>query len=158
MKKIVIGLLIILLLAGCTQNKEKQLAQECVTKMIAYDTYNKSEKNKDNLPIILEQYFTEEGYHQFVTEKIGYIYPEFLRLSKAEDTEKIKIKKIKTSKQKDSIRLICDVEYTIIYPHKKIKMKDTIVLRIDRNNKITEVLILNTSDIIGKMFLDMRIM
>ncbi|WP_069999635.1 lipoprotein [Cellulosilyticum sp. I15G10I2] len=158
MKKIVIALLVMLVLSGCSQNKEKELAKEIITKMITYSTYTQTDKNEDNLPIILEAYFSDEGYKQFVAGKTGYIYPEYLRLTKASDTEKIKFKKIEMSKQKKGFRLTCHVEYSIVYNNKKIKMQDTLTLSFDEKKQVTEVLILNTSDIIHKMFLERRIM
>jgi len=162
MKKILIslfmGLLITLFLAGCTKDRQGKIAEEFITKMINCSTYNTTEKNEERLPIIFESYFSEEDYKQFVTSQMCYIYPELFRITQAKNIKGINIRQVHKIKQKDSIKLKYKIEYTLESENKKTKMKDEITLEISKKGKITEVLILNTSDVIHKLFLDIKVL
>ncbi|MDF2878909.1 MAG: hypothetical protein K0S30_2005 [Clostridia bacterium] len=157
MKKILVGVVVTLLLIGCCGDSKDKTAQLLITKMVACSTYSELEKNKEGLPVLLEQYFSPEGYESFVSSRVGFIYPQFFQRIKGEKTEKIKIKRVKKLKERDSVKFNYKVNYVVVFHGGKLKMTDQITVKMDKSNKITEVLILNTSDIIHKMYLDIKI-
>ncbi|MDF2594406.1 MAG: hypothetical protein K0R69_747 [Clostridia bacterium] len=157
MKKILMGILSILFLAGCSGHSQNKTAQVLIAKMTNCSTYSDLEKNKEGLPILVEQYFSPEGYERFVSSRVGFIYPQFFQRIKGEKTEKIRIKKVKQFKERDSVKFNYKVNYVVISNGEKVKMTDYITVEVDKSNLINEVLILNTSDIIHKMYLDIKI-
>ena len=158
MKKIAAIILMSFILSGCSTERQRDLAEEIIAIMISVPLESAREYNEDHLPVVLETYFSKDGYTQLVSDKTGYIYSEYLRLTGARDTEGIKIKKVKKNKVGPMTQLTCFVEYRVIYDEKKVKMEDTIVLSFNKENEVTRFLILNSSDIIGKMFLNLRVM
>ncbi len=149
-------MLIIALLAGCGKG-QKQVEEFLVT-LVTRSIYKEAETNKDKLPIELESYFTEEGYKDFVKLQMGYVYPEFFRLSKADATKNVQIKEVKKVKLGNETRLKYKVEYTVVYGKKQVKMKDQVTIKINKDYKITEFVILNTSDVMEKMFLGVKVL
>ncbi|MDF2612364.1 MAG: hypothetical protein K0S71_150 [Clostridia bacterium] len=156
--KLLIGVMGILLLAGCTKDTQEEKIEELITKMISCNTYQNAEKNKDQIPSEFEQYFSEDGYKQFITSQMSYIYPEFHRMSKAKDTTAIKIKQVSKIKLKDRTKFKYNLEYIVLVKNEKVKMKDQITIQVSRKNQVIEILILNTSDVMHKLFLDVRVM
>ena len=158
MKKVLVVLFITIFLTGCGKGIGGRVSEEFITKMIDYSTYNTQEKNEENLPIVLEQYFSPEGYKIFVDKQMGFIYPALFSISEVKLTEEIKISQVNKIKAADGTQLKYEIQYILVCKSGKIKMKDEIAIKIDKKNKITEVIILNTSDVIHKLFFDRRIL
>lgn len=95
MKKIAAIILMSFILSGCSTARQRDLAEEIIAIMISVPLDSAREYNEDHLPVVLETYFSKDGYTQLVSDKTGYIYSEYLRLTGARDTEGIKIKKLK---------------------------------------------------------------
>lgn len=157
MRKKIAMLLMIFVISGCGKSQSQSIAEEMLVKLITHTTYTQEELNQDNIPQTIASCFSEDGYVQFISSQTAYIYSAFFKEFKVEDTRDIKLKKIKV-KQHDKSQLTYQIQYQVRYGQKWIKMKDMITLKIDRENQVTDFLILNNSDIIRKMFLDVRIM
>ena len=92
------------------------------------------------------------------------MYPQLYYQTNA---DQVKIKSVvckSVTKQGNELKTYTfDVNYQIIPVEKegekveKIAMSDQTQITIDKNNKITEVVLLNTSDIIAKLFLDIKV-
>lgn len=158
MKKIIIMTIMMLFLTGCSSDKAEAKTKQFITKITDCSTYGTEDKNKDNLPDVFEQYFSEEGYETLINSQMGFIYREFFRIADAKKIKQMNIKKMDKIKEKKGTRYKYSAQYTVVCKNKKIKMKDELMITLDKDNKISEIIILNTSDVIQKTFLNVKIM
>lgn len=161
-KKILWGLIIIgifSLTVGCQKDNKLKNAEAFIRMQLECETYkNIADAKEDALKQKFLVYLTEEGYAQYEKEAFLYMYPQIFHLTSAEKTNIKKIKCKQISKEGEERKCVFEVKYDIITTkRKKVHMKDEIELTINSKGQITRVIILNSSDLIHKLFLDVKI-
>lgn len=158
MKKILIWAVVCsLFLAGC-QKKQEYDAQliEFMTKLVSYSTYEEAGlSNIKKYNSVFKEYFTEEGYQDFIEGLYPSIYVEFTTKNKVNRTEDIRIKKVKEEVTGDSVNLQYEIKYTLRGGKKTIKHTDNAIITLVQEDgvyKIKKFALLNSSDIIYEMF------
>lgn len=149
--------ILISLLVGCGKSKEKEVAKAFIMKMTSCETYKNASTDKNLMYTAFNEYFEEEGYEKFLNDKIPYIYPQLFYMTDATSTQLIRLEN--TASYEAGGKSV--LEYTIKYGLKTKKdttmMRDQIRLEVSKENKIGEVLILNHSDIMHKLFIDIKV-
>lgn len=153
-----------LVLSGCKQDASIKVLQEFIIKQVACETYKEAKGNEETLKQSFITFFTEESYQKYLDDVVGYMYPHLYYQTNADE---VKIKSIvckRVTKGANEFKTYTfDVSYQIIplaeegKKAKKIAMRDQMQITIDKKNKITNVVLLNTSDIIAKLFLDIKV-
>ena len=152
------------ILSGCQKDASIEVLQEFIITQVQCETYKEAAGDTEVLKKSFERFFTEETYQRYLDDVVGYMYPQLYYITNA-DQVKIKsvICKSVTSQENGLKTYTFEVNYQIITVEKedkkadKIAMSDDTQITIDKNNKIQEVILLNTSDIIGKLFLDIKV-
>jgi len=154
----------ITLFVGCQKNDSLKQAERFINTQINCGTFKEANGDEALLKETFLDFFEEEAYQKFLDDVFGYMYPQLFYITNANE---IKIKKIKckeTIKQADGTnKYQFEVNYTIIPIHKEgekvtnISMKDMLEITVNKENKLTKVIILNTSDTIKKLFLDVKV-
>ncbi len=152
-------------MTACQKSKQQNIAEQFIKTQINCSTYITSEGDEEVLKEIFLEFFTEEAYQQYLDEAVGYFYPQLFYLLNADKSRIHKVKCNKKVKTSDGMnRYEFEVSYSLMNldeNQKKakdtIKLKDYLQITIDENNKINNVVILNTSDIIKKLFLDIKV-
>lgn len=152
------------ILLGCQKNNTLRQAERFINTQINCETYKKASGDEALLKETFLEYFEEDAYQKYLDDVFGYMYPQLFYVT---DADEIKIQKIKckeTKKLSDgSNKYQFEVKYMIIPVQEKgkkisnISMKDLLEITVNNENKLTEVVILNTSDTIKKLFLDVKI-
>lgn len=153
-----------LLLSGCKQDASIKVLQQFIMKQVQCETYKAVKGDEQALKNSFSEFFTEESYQKYLDDVVGYMYPQLYYQTNAEE---VKIKSIickSVTKNENELKTYTfEVNYQIIpagEDGKKVKriiMSDHTQITIDRNNKIISVVLLNTSDIIAKLFLDIKV-
>lgn len=153
-----------MLLGGCRQDNTAIRLEQFIAKQVACETYQLAQGNEDVLKESFSEFFTEESYQKYLEDVVGYMYPQLYYQTNAKEVKLKHIKLKKVSKnQKQSSTYTFEVEYQIMSAKQdgkkveKIEMNDQTQITIDKNNKIISVILLNTSDIIAKLFLDIKV-
>ena len=139
--------------------KEKKIGTNFIKVMINDETYKMADGKIDKLKEIMNPYFTEEDYKKFLDDVVGYMYPHLFYITNTDSVVIKKIKCTKVSKSKENNRiLLFDVKYLLYNKkNKKTLMHDVISIEFDKNDKIKEVIPYNTSDMIKKLFLNVKV-
>lgn len=153
-----------LLLSGCKQDSSIKMLQQFIMKQVQCETYKEVKGDENALKKSFSEFFTEESYQKYLDDVVGYMYPQLYYQTNA-DQVKIKsiICKSVTKNANESKTYTFEVNYQIIPVEEenkrveKMAMSDQTQITIDRNNKIIDVILLNTSDIIAKLFLDIKV-
>lgn len=153
-----------LLLSGCKQDASIEVLQRFIMKQVECETYKAVKGDEQALKQSFSEFFTEEGYQKYLDDVVGYMYPQLYYQTNADE---VKIKSIickSVIKEANECKIYTfEVNYQIIPLEEKSKkankipMSDQTQITIDRNNKITNVILINTSDIIAKLFLDIKV-
>lgn len=158
MKKILIWIIVgSLFLAGCQKEEEydTQLI-EFMTKLVSYSTYEEAGlRNRKKYNAIFEEYFTEDGYKDFIEGLYPSIFVEFTTKNKVNRTEDIRIKKVKEEVTEDTINLQYEIKYTFKGSKKPIKHTNDAIITLVKEDgvyKIKKFALLNSSDIIYEVF------
>lgn len=153
-----------ILLGGCRQDSKAIQLEKFIAKQVACETYQLAQGNEDVLKESFSEFFTQESYQKYLDDVVGYMYPQLYYQTNAKEVKLKHIKLKKVSKnQKDLSTYTFEVVYQIISEEqggkkvKRIEMKDQSQITIDKDNKIVSVVLLNTSDIIAKLFLDIKV-
>ncbi len=152
------------LLVSCNQDERMKKLQKFITVQLDCETYKKANGDKQKLKETFSEFFTEESYQKYLDDVVGYFYPQFYYMTSADqvDIKSIICKKVKEEENKLRTYTF-EVAYKVIplkvkgEAHEPISIKDQIQITIDENNQIVEVIFLNTSDIIAKLFLDIKV-
>ncbi len=153
-----------LVLSGCQQDASIKVLQQFIIRQVQCETYKEAQGDEAILKKSFSEFFTEESYQKYLDDVVGYMYPQLYYQTNA---DQVKIKSVvckSVTKQGNELKTYTfEVNYQIIPVEKegekveKIAMSDQTQITIDKNNKITEVVLLNTSDIIAKLFLDIKV-
>lgn len=149
---------------GCKQDASTTLLEQFIAKQVACETYQLAQGDEEVLKNSFSEFFTQESYQKYLDDVVGYMYPQLYYQTNAKEVNLKHIKhKDVTKNQDQSSTYTFEVEYQIISAKQdgkkveKIGMKDQTQITIDKNNKIISVILLNTSDIIAKLFLDIKV-
>lgn len=163
---LIIGLcaLSMTIFVGCKKDPTIEILQQFIIKQVDCKTYLDAKGNENLLKESFSTYFTEDTYQKYLDDVTGYMYPQLYYITNAKE---VKIKSIVCNKvtplQNDLKTYSFTINYQIIPQDidgekaKNIAMSDDTLITINAANKIQEVVILNTSDIIGDMFLDIKV-
>lgn len=157
MKKVLMILISMSLFIGCSRDKSR-LGEAFINQLLNCSTYTDEELGEDQLPKIFKNYFSKEGYEGLKESQMGLIYAEFFETFEAKETQDLSVKEIIKIEQKNSTKIKYGVRYIVLGANKTTKMKDEVLMIIDEQDKIAQMYILNTSDVIKKLFLDTKIM
>lgn len=161
----VLALIAIIILIGAligshfNAAKEKKIGTAFIKLMINDETYKQADGDTNKLKEIMTDYFTEESYKKFLDDVVGYMYPHLFYITNADRVTVKKVKCTKVSKNESGSKvLLFDVKY-LIYTSEQQKtlMHDVISIEIDKTGKVKEVIPYNTSDMIKKLFLDVKV-
>lgn len=149
---------------GCQKNNTLKQAKRFIHTQINCETYKETKGDEALVKETFLEFFNEEAYQKYLDDVFGYMYPQLFYMTNADEVQIQKIKCNETTKQVDgSNKYQFEVKYTII-PEKKeeeevsnISMKDILEITVNKENKLTEVIILNTSDTIKRLFLDVKV-
>lgn len=155
----------VMFMSGCQKDENQKVAEQFIKTQINCNTYVKSEGDKEVLKTVFLEFFTEESYQQYLDDVVGYFYPQLFHQLNADESNIKKIKcKEKTKDSGGTTMYEYEVTYTLTGVNEKTKKKDDttkfvdyLQITVDEQNKITQVAILNTSDIIKKLFLDVKV-
>lgn len=144
---------------GCEKDSKLKNAEAFIKMQVDCETYKDIDDAKeDELKQKFLVYLTEEGYAQYEEEVFMYMYPQIFYMTSAEETKIKKIKCKQASKEEETYNYIFEVKYDIITKgKKKIHMTDEIELTMNSKGQIIRAIILNSSDLIHKLFLDVKI-
>ena len=155
---------LVLLLTACQKDASIEVLQDFIVKQVQCETYKEAGGDSEALQKVFSPYFTEESYQKYLDDVVGYMYPQLYYMTNA---DKVIVKSIickSVVPQENGLKAYTfEVNYQIAPVEKndrkveKIVMSDDTIIIIDANNKIQEVILLNTSDIIGKLFLDIKV-
>lgn len=156
---------ILLLISGCEKDSKKEVAEQFIRTQVSCATYIGADGDKEVLKNIFLDFFTEESYQKYLDDVVGYLYPQLFYMLSADQTNIKKIKCIEMKKNKDgTVTYDFEVNYILMNLDEekkktisKTKLKDYLKITLDNEAKITQVVILNTSDIIKKLFLDIKV-
>lgn len=165
----ILGLMIMclscmIMFIGCQKSNELKQAERFIKTQINCETFKEASGDEGLLKETFLEFFEEEAYEKYLEDVFGYMYPQLFYITNADE---VKIEKIickEEVKQPDgSNKYQFEVKYTIIPVSKKgkkvtlITMEDRLKITVNKENKLTEVIILNTSDVIKKLFLDVKV-
>lgn len=150
---------------GCQKNESQKVAEKFIKTQVNCGTYITSAGDEEVLKKVFLDFFTEETYEQYLDDAVGYFYPELFRVLHVDESNIHKIKcKEKTKNTDGSITYEFEVSYTLVDLDEskkktvdKYKLKDYLQITMNEQDKITKVVVLNTSDIIKKLFLDIKV-
>ena len=172
MKKIYIKIFFLIMmlsnlvfLAGCQKDENQEIGEAFIRTQINCGTYITSAGDEEVLKKVFLEFFTEETYQQYLEDAVGYFYPQLFYMLNADESN---IHKIKCTKEKENADGTTTYEFTVKYTlvdldedQKKaintVKLEDYLQISVNGEHKITKVIILNTSDIIKKLFLDIKV-
>ena len=149
---------------GCKKDPTIEILQQFIIKQVDCKTYLDAKGDEKVLKETFSTYFTEETYQKYLDDVTGYMYPQLYYITNAAE---VKIKSIVCNKVTPQMNDFKTYSFTVNYQivpqkidgkkPKNIAMSDDTLITINAANKIQEVVILNTSDIIGDMFLDIKV-
>lgn len=150
--------------AGYKKNNTLRQAERFINTQINCETYRKVGGDKFLLEEIFLEYFEKDAYQKYLNDVFGYMYPQLFYVTNADQIKMQKIKCKETKKLKGGLnKYQFEIKYTIIPIREKgkkisnISMQDVLEITVNNENKLTEVIVLNTSDIIKKLFLDIKV-
>ena len=153
-----------IVVSGCTKDPTIKVLQQFIIKQVDCKTYLDAKGDEKALKEAFSEYFTEETYQKYLDDVTGYMYPQLYYITNAEE---VKISSIACNKvtplPNDYKTYNFTVNYQIIprkidgQETKNIAMSDDLLITVNLANEIQEVVILNTSDLIGDMFLDIKV-
>lgn len=161
-KKRSIGIIIILLgsvifLSQLIGDKSKYIGEEFIRALVNENTYKNHKEGVDGASEYFETYFSKEGYEAFILNKIPYLYPALLNKVEGMEYQKLNIKCM-SKREEGGLKLLeYEVKYTIITKDGKIKLKDYIEIGLDERGIMKSVVVLNTSDIMQELILDVKV-
>lgn len=151
-------------LVGCQNDNSMKVIEHFIHTQINSETYEEAKGDEVQLKESFKSFFIKDGYEKYLEDMFGYMYPLLFDITHAEQVkvEEIKcekVKKLEDGEQEYEVK----VAYTII-PHKKeeedranMNMVDRLLVTLNKEDKIVQVIILNTSDVINKLILDVKI-
>lgn len=149
---------------GCEKNSALNQTRRFIHTQINCEIYKETSGNEALLKETFLEFFNEETYQKYLDDVFGYMYPQLFYITNANEIQIQKIKCNEITKQVDgSNKYQFEVKYIIIPEEQEkedainISMKDVLDITVDKENKLTEVIILNTSDTIKKLFLDVKV-
>lgn len=155
---------LVLILTGCQKDTSIEVLQKFIVKQVQCETYKNAAGDSETLKEVFAPFFTEESYQKYLDQVVGYMYPQLYYVTNA---DKVIVKSIickSVVPQENGLKAYTfEVNYQIVPVKKddkeveKIVMRDDTKIIIDENNTIQDVVLLNTSDIIGKLFLDIKV-
>lgn len=149
---------------GCKKDNKTKVIQQFIRTQINDETCLLSYEAPTEAKNRFLEYFTEEGYEDYLDEAFGYLYPQLFYAYNIEtfDVQHINSKKLREIE--NQVIYECEVKYNVHLKKEKekskaesIEMIDYLQVTIDQHNKITNVIVLNTSDIIKKLILDVKV-
>lgn len=140
---------VMLLGTGCGKDPTLDNAKQFIEVIISCDTYK--DTDAEGLEQTLSGYFTSEGYEAYKENQFLYDYPMMYSLQGAESS---KVNNIKCTK-KENDQLTFEVKYTVYAEKKSMQQTDQIMITITPEGKYSQVILLNTSDVVN--FLDVKI-
>lgn len=157
-------LLLLVLILGCqclvacsNDNNQIKQAKAFIETQLSVDLYNHKDTD-ERLEEALKSYFTEEAYNTYLENHFIYMYGE---LYAQNNVQQVKLKKIKckeTIKLDDTTRTYTfEVKYTINKGSKTEELVDYISITMNGDNQFTEALIKNTSDVVKKLYFNIKI-
>ena len=149
---LILGSLVIL--EGCQKDAQQEMIETFVRTQVNCNTYEEAGYKPEALKNIFLEFFTEESYETYLKNLFGYLYPEFF---KAFDVKKCDIHQIKILEKRETDQKAMVYIVKVEYMADKMKMNDYFQMKVGKENKINEITILNTSDIIKKMILDIKV-
>ena len=103
-------------------------------------------------------YMSEEAYEAYKKEQFLYMYPDLFEQLGAKEVEIKKIKCTQSTKdEKENYTCEFEVSYKIKTNNKSIDMVDHLRIKLTQEGQVVEDIILNTSDLIKKLILDIKI-
>ncbi len=149
---------------GCKKDVTVEILQQFIIKQVDCKTYLDAQGDERVIKETFSPYFTEETYQKYLNDVTGYMYPQLYYITNAAEVNLKNIVCNKVMKLENELRTYkFTINYQIIPHHrdgqttKNIDMRDTTLITVDSADKIQEVIILNTSDIIGDIFLDIKV-
>ncbi len=149
---------------GCKKDPTIETLQQFIIKQVDCNTYLEAKGDENELKKAFSLYFTEDTYQKYLDDVTGYMYPQLYYITNAKE---VKIKSIVCNKVTPLPNDLKTYKFTINYQivpettdggkTKNIAMSDNTLITVNAADKIQEVIILNTSDIIGDMFLDIKV-
>lgn len=151
MKVFMLIMMISLFVTGCGRSEYMKKAEIFIKDQVNCETYKLTDE--ETVKQIFEKSLTPEAYQAYKDNYFLYMYPDFFNSVKAQS---VTIKRINCTKKIDNT-YIFSVKYTVNTANKKLDMTDNISINMNENQQIIEVMILNTSDLIKKLYLDVKI-
>ena len=162
---IIICLSCIGIFVSCQKHNTLKQAERFIHTQINCETFKKADGDEALIKEIFLEFFEEEAYQEYLDDLFGYMYPQLFYITNAEEVKIQEIKCKKATRQSDDSNTYqFEVKYTIISKKQKgeevnhISMKDILEIAVNKENKLTKVIILNTSDTIKKLFLDVKVL
>lgn len=146
------------LLLACKAPDNKLERGEAFIQSEFYSAYDQ-EKDEATIKAQRLSYLTEEAYEDYLSNYFGSMYPVLLKGYEPEEVNLHKIKCKEIVRNDDGTEAyIFEVKYSLSPPkRKKIEMVDYFRLTIDEKMQITEAIIMNTSDIVKKLILGVKV-
>ena len=155
----------LMILTSCQKDNNEVIAEKFIRTQINCGTYITAAGDEEVLKQVFLEFFTEETYQKYLEDTIGYFYPQLFYVFNADES---KINKIKCNKQVKNANGTHTYEYEVSYTLTEldqelkktvntVTLKDYLQITMDEQGKITQVIVFNTSDIIKKLFLDVKV-
>lgn len=157
LKKYLIFLCLFLALTGCGGNIQKQNAEQFILLLTDCKTYETATTDSEFLEKYFKPYFTEDGYEKFLADKIHYIYPQLFYLEETEKTRVVRIQTTNVTKQKENQILQIEIKYALESGEEVEFLEDHFQVTMNKAGEIEEFLVLNTSDSMHKLVIDVKI-
>lgn len=149
---------------GYKKNNTLRQAERFINTQVNCETYRKVGGDQFLLEEIFLEYFEKDAYEKYLNDVFGYMYPQLFYVTNADQIKMQKIKCKETKKLRGGLnKYQFEIKYTIIPVQEEgkkisnISMQDVLEITVNNENKLTEVIVLNTSDIIKKLFLDIKV-
>lgn len=157
LKKYLIFLYLFLGLTGCVSSVQKHNVEEFILLLIDCETYETATTDSEFLEKYFKPYFTEEGYEKFLADKIHYIYPQLFYVEETQKTSVIRIENTKVTKGEGNQILEIEIKYALESGEEVELLEDHFQVTMNEAGKIEEFLVLNTSDSMHKLVIDVKI-
>ena len=144
MKRFIKGILLmgilLILLIGCTSEKEDKTIDNLINKLISAKTYENITSNDDADKFIEEskaifgEYLTDDAFDTLMADRIPYFYYTVINKNGIKDTTDIKIVKSKEIPNDTYTHYEYEVSYKLNAEDKSIDMTDYMVFKVMKDN------------------------